>query len=123
MSQEEWTVMCGDFAGRRRPLRVVVRGFEVVVVAPPGESAVLDQSAVAQLRSAVMQAVQVAQASASGAPGGAPANRTASTAEQYSGGQSPVAAGRSALPSYRGGTVVPTNGPAAIPATVVGEYR
>ena len=122
MNHEEWTVTCRDFAGRARPLRVVVRGSEVVVVAPPGETAVLDQAAVAQLRSAVVQAAQVAQASAPGAPGGAPTNRIASTAGQYNGGRPPAAEGRSALPSYRGGTAVPTRGPAAIPATVVGEH-
>lgn len=122
MNHEEWTVTCRDFAGRMRPLRVVVRGSEVIVVAPPGETAVLDQAAVAQLRSAVVQAAQVAQASAPDTSGSAPANRMASTAGQYNGGRPPATEGRSALPLYRGGTAVPTRGPVAIPATVVGEH-
>jgi len=121
MNSGPWTVVCRDFAGRERPLRVVVRGAEVVIVAPPGETAVLDHAAIAQLRSAVAQAAQVANAPAPGPPGRAPATGTASTAEQYNGGRPPAAEGRPALPPCRGGTTTPIPGPAARPATVVGE--
>ncbi|WP_110344072.1 hypothetical protein [Prauserella flavalba] len=121
MTNGPWTVMCRDFAGRERPLRVVVRGAEVVIMAPPGETAVLDHAAFAQLRSAVAQAAQAVTAPAPGAPGRAPATGTASTAEQYNGGRPPAAEGRPALPPYRGGTTTPIPGPAAIPALVAGE--
>jgi hypothetical protein len=121
MNSGPWSAVCRDFAGRERTLHVVVRGAEVVIVAPPGETAVLDQTALAQLHSAVERAAQVAKAPAPGAPGRAPATSTASTAEQYNGGRPPAAEGRPALPPYRGGTTTPIPGPAAIPATVVGE--
>lgn len=121
MNYGSWSVACRDFACRERTLRVVVWGAEVVIVAPPGESAVLDHVAIAQLRSAVVQAAQVANAPVPGVPGRAPATSTVGTAEQHNGGRPPAAEGRPALPPYRGGTTVPTRGPAAIPATVVGE--
>jgi len=121
MNSGPWSVVCRDFAGRERTLRVVVRGAEVVIVAPPGETAVLDHAALAQLRSAIVQAAQVANAPAPDSSGRAPATGTASTAEQYNGGRPPAAEGRPALPSYRGGTTTPIPGPAARPATVVGE--
>lgn len=72
MNSGPWSVVCRDFAGRERPLRVVVRGAEVVIVAPPGETAVLDHAALAQLHSAVVQAAQVANAPAPGPPGPRP---------------------------------------------------
>lgn len=115
MISEQWNVACRDVVGRERTLRVVVRGSEVVIVAPPGEIAVLDHAAAARLRSAVVQATQVVSTPALGAPGAA-ATGTASTAEQYTGGRPPAAEGRPALPSYRGGTTTPIPGPAATPA-------
>jgi hypothetical protein len=120
MNSGPWSVVCRDFVGRERSLHVVVRGAEVVFVSPPGETAVLDHTAIAQLHSAVVQAAQMANAPAPGAPGRAPATGTASTAEQYNGGRPPATEGRPALPPYRGGTTTPIPGPAAIPATVVG---
>lgn len=122
MNNGLWSVVCRDFAGRERTLRVVARGAEVVLVAPPGETAMLDRAALAQLRSAVVQAAQVANAPASGAPGRAATTGTASTAEQCNGGRPPAAEGCPAPPSYRGGTTTPTPGPAASPATMVGEH-
>jgi hypothetical protein len=122
MNQERWTIVCRDFAGRERPLRIVARGAEFVLVAPPGETAVLDGAAIAQLCSVVLQAAQAANAPPPGAPGRAPTNRMASTAEQYNGGRPPAAEGRPALPPYRGRTTVPTRGPAATHPAVVGEF-
>jgi hypothetical protein len=117
MNSGPWSVVCRDFAGRERTLRVVVRGSEVVVVAPPGETAVLDSAAAAQFRSAVAQATQVATTPRPGAPGRAATTGTAGTAEQYNGGVPPTVEGRPALPAYRGGTTTPISGPAAIPTT------
>lgn len=60
MSSRQWTVMCRDVAGRERPLRVVVRGREVVIVAPPGESAALSPAGAQQLQQAVAAATEAA---------------------------------------------------------------
>jgi hypothetical protein len=117
MNTGPWSVVCRDFAGRERTLRVVVRGSEVVILAPPGETAVLDRAAAAQFRSAVVQATEVATTPTPGAPGRATATGTASTAEQHNGGLPPAAEGRPALLPYRGGTTTPIPGPAANPTT------
>lgn len=117
MNTGPWSIACRDVAGRDRILRVVVRGSEVVVVAPPGEVAVLDRTAAAQFRSAVAQATEVATTPAPGAPGLITTTDMAGTAEQNNGGLPPTAEGRPALPSYRGGTTTPIPGPAAIPAS------
>lgn len=117
MNTGPWSIACRDVAGRERTLRVVVRGSEVVVMAPPGEVAVLGRAATAQFRSAVMQATEVATTPAPGAPGLITTTGMASTAEQNNGGLPPTAEGRPALLSCRGGTTTPIPGLAAIPAT------
>lgn len=60
--RDEWTVSCRDLAGRKRELTVFVSGERVVVVAPPGETAVLAPLDVGRLRAALRDAVvRVAQ--------------------------------------------------------------
>lgn len=109
-------VNCRDFAGRKRTLRVVVRGSEVVVVAPPGEAAVLDPFEAGQFRSAYAAALVEASTPASGAPGAAAEIRTASTVEQFIDGRPPTVEGRPVPLSCRGRATAPTIGPAAIPS-------
>lgn len=115
MNSGPWSIACRDFAGRERALQVLVRGGEVVIVAPAGEIAKLGPAAAVQFRSAVDQATKMANTSAPGTPGlrlmevGA-----ASTAEQDLDGLPPVIAGQVAPLSCRGGTAASTPGPAAI---------
>jgi hypothetical protein len=56
-NQREWSITCRDVAGRRRDLTVFVRQGRVVLVAPPGETAVLAPLDVGQLRAALRDAV------------------------------------------------------------------
>ncbi|WP_436494811.1 hypothetical protein [Actinokineospora sp. HUAS TT18] len=57
MSSKEWTVSCRDIAGRRRDVTVFVRQGRVVLVAPPGETAILSPLDVGRLRAALRDAV------------------------------------------------------------------
>ncbi|GAA4613426.1 hypothetical protein [Saccharopolyspora hordei] len=54
---KEWHVSCRDVAGRRRDLSVFINQGDVVVVAPPGETAVLSPLEVGRLRAALRDAV------------------------------------------------------------------
>lgn len=56
-SHKEWSVTCRDVAGRRRDLTVFVRQGRVVLVAPPGETAVLNPLDVGRLRAVLRDAV------------------------------------------------------------------
>ncbi|HEX6351708.1 MAG TPA: hypothetical protein VF106_01880 [Actinophytocola sp.] len=56
-SHKEWAIVCRDVAGRRRDLTVFVRQGRVVLVAPPGETAVLTPLDVGRLRAALRDAV------------------------------------------------------------------
>ncbi len=56
-SRDEWTVACRDLAGRRRELTVFVNAGRVVLIAPPGEAAVLTSLDVGRLRAALREAV------------------------------------------------------------------
>ncbi|GAA1981753.1 hypothetical protein [Amycolatopsis minnesotensis] len=56
-SRDEWSVSCRDLAGRRRDLTVFVSSDRVVIVAPPGEAAVLAPLDVGRLRAALRDAV------------------------------------------------------------------
>lgn len=56
-SQNEWVVPCRDLAGRKRKLTVFSSGEQVVVVAPPGETAVLGPLEVGRFRAALRDAV------------------------------------------------------------------
>ena len=111
-----WAVTCRDIAGRPRSLTVLVRGSDVVVMAPPGEVARLDAAETEQFRSVFATAVEVAATPASGGTGLSEEIGTASTVKQYGDGEPPAVAGRPASPSYRGGTTTPIPGSAAIPA-------
>jgi hypothetical protein len=56
-SHREWWVTCRDIAGRRRDLQVIARKGQVVLVAPPGETAILTPLDVGRLRAALRDAV------------------------------------------------------------------
>jgi hypothetical protein len=56
-SHKEWSITCRDVAGRRRDLTVFVRQGRVVIVAPPGETAVLNPLDVGRLRAVLRDAV------------------------------------------------------------------
>jgi hypothetical protein len=56
-SHKEWSITCRDVAGRRRDLTVFVRQGRIVLVAPPGETAVLNPLDVGRLRAALRDAV------------------------------------------------------------------
>lgn len=59
--QDEWSVSCQDLAGRKRDLTVSISQGRVVVVAPPGEAAVLAPLEVGRLRGALRDAVVAAE--------------------------------------------------------------
>jgi len=56
-ARREWSISCRDIAGRRRDLTVFVSQDKVVLVAPPGETAVLSPLDVGRLRAALRDAV------------------------------------------------------------------
>ncbi|WP_204456255.1 hypothetical protein [Actinokineospora baliensis] len=56
-SHREWSVSCRDIAGRRRDVTVFVRGGRVVLVAPPGETAIFSPLDIGRLRAALRDAV------------------------------------------------------------------
>jgi hypothetical protein len=56
-SHKEWSITCRDVAGRRRDLTVFVRQGRIVLVAPPGETAVLNPLDVGRLRAVLRDAV------------------------------------------------------------------
>ncbi len=60
VDRKEWLVTCRDVAGRRRDLTVFVSQGHVVLVAPPGETAVLAPLEVGRLRAALRDAVVTA---------------------------------------------------------------
>jgi hypothetical protein len=55
-TRKEWSISCRDIAGRRRDLTVLVSRGKVVLVAPPGETAVLTPLDVGHLRAALRDA-------------------------------------------------------------------
>lgn len=55
--RDEWAVTCRDLAGRRRALSVFVSADRVVLIAPPGEAAVLTSLDVGRLRAVLRDAV------------------------------------------------------------------
>jgi len=62
VSRGEWSIGCRYLSGRRRDVTVFVSRDKVVLVAPPGETAVLCPLDVGRLRAALRDAVvEVAQ--------------------------------------------------------------
>lgn len=57
MTDDKWHVSCRDAAGKRRDTAVLVEHGTVVVVAPPGETAVFTPLEVGRLRAALRDAV------------------------------------------------------------------
>lgn len=57
MNHKEWWITCRDIVGRRRDLQVIARQGYVVLVAPPGETAILSPLDVGRLRAALRDAV------------------------------------------------------------------
>jgi hypothetical protein len=64
--QGEWSISCRDLAGKRSDVTVLVSSDKVVLVAPPGEAAVLGPLDVGRLRAALRDAVVIVAQS----PGG-----------------------------------------------------
>lgn len=60
VAQDEWSVSCRDLAGRKSDLTVFVNSGRVIVVAPPGDAAVLAPLDVGRLRAALREAVVAA---------------------------------------------------------------
>ncbi|APU13410.1 hypothetical protein [Actinoalloteichus fjordicus] len=58
--RNQWSVNCRDVAGRKRDLTVFVNDGQIVIVAPPGETAVLAPLEVGRLRAALRDAVVTA---------------------------------------------------------------
>ncbi len=59
-SHKEWSVGCRDLTGRKREVTIFVRQGRVVLVAPPGETAILSPLDVGRLRAALRDAVMAA---------------------------------------------------------------
>jgi hypothetical protein len=57
----QWRVRCQDVANRERFLTLFVEHGRVVLVGPPGESAVLTPAQLTQLRSALQEAADEAE--------------------------------------------------------------
>jgi hypothetical protein len=57
----EWRIRCQDVANRERFLTVFVEHGKVVLVGPPGESAVLSAGQLGQLRTALQEAADEAE--------------------------------------------------------------
>jgi hypothetical protein len=55
--RKDWLVSCRDVAGRRRDIIVFTDGGRVVLIAPPGETAVLAPLEVGRLRAALRDAI------------------------------------------------------------------
>jgi hypothetical protein len=56
-----WRVSCGDVINRERSLTVLVERNQVVLVGPPGETAVLTTGQLGQLRAALREAAEQAE--------------------------------------------------------------
>lgn len=56
-ARKDWPINCQDAVGRRRDLIVVADGERVVLVTPPGGTAVLTLSEVDRLRTALLDAI------------------------------------------------------------------
>ncbi|WP_242613436.1 hypothetical protein [Herbihabitans rhizosphaerae] len=56
-----WRISCGDVINRDRFLTVLVERNRVVLVGPPGETAVLSAGQLGQLRTALREAAELAE--------------------------------------------------------------
>lgn len=56
----EWSVTCTDAFGRARAVRVPLSGDKVILLAPPGEAAVMTWTTTEELRRALAFAVSAA---------------------------------------------------------------
>jgi hypothetical protein len=56
-----WRISCGDVVNRDRCLTVLVERNKVVLVGPPGETAVLTTGQLGQLRAALREAAEQAE--------------------------------------------------------------
>lgn len=56
-----WNIGCGDVINRDRSLTVLVDQNKVVLVGPPGETAVLSRGQLGQLRDALREAAELAE--------------------------------------------------------------
>lgn len=61
LGRKVWRVNCGDVVNRERCLTVLVERNRVVLVGPPGETAVLTAGQLGQLRTALREAAEQAE--------------------------------------------------------------
>ena len=61
LGRKVWRINCGDVVNRERCLTVLVERNRVVLVGPPGETAVLTAGQLSQLRTALREAAEQAE--------------------------------------------------------------
>ncbi len=61
LGRKVWRISCGDVVNRERCLTVLVERNRVVLVGPPGETAVLTAGQLGQLRTALREAAEQAE--------------------------------------------------------------
>lgn len=61
LGRQVWRINCGDVVNRERCLTVLVERNRVVLVGPPGETAVLNAGQLGQLRVALREAAEQAE--------------------------------------------------------------
>jgi hypothetical protein len=61
LGRKVWRINCGDVVNRERCLTVLVERNRVVLVGPPGETAVLTAGQLGQLRAALREAAEQAE--------------------------------------------------------------
>jgi hypothetical protein len=61
LGRKVWRINCGDVVNRERCLTVLVERNRVVLVGPPGETAVLTAGQLSQLRAALREAAEQAE--------------------------------------------------------------
>jgi hypothetical protein len=61
LGRQVWRISCGDIVNRERCLTVLVERNRVVLVGPPGETAVLTAGQLGQLRNALREAAEQAE--------------------------------------------------------------
>jgi hypothetical protein len=61
LGRKVWRINCGDVVNRERCLTVLVDRNRVVLVGPPGETAVLTSGQLGQLRTALREAAEQAE--------------------------------------------------------------